>query len=315
MMFKVDGSIEMVNIDNKTLMGAAYMYDNSTVVSTIDTFDVSKKTLENGDLEYITCLYDADGVSTPDNLNKHCPLYTCHGDFMVIKTLKSSSRYFLDDTLLDIGTDCGSVLDLVVECAEEARRMAKEANTHDKYIFPCVKMNGLGRGKFNQMDVLTLNLTKKFELKKRSLKYRAYRIGDSDQYANLVGYGDDKEAVERIERDFREKKEARERIQREKKEAEKKHLKKREQKLQRKIESNENAREASKGIKYVDSKLKPATLPSNYVSNSDNSDSDSSGKAPKTKRRNAVAVQEVANKPVSKNRAKKEAKLALKSKK
>ena len=193
-LFKTDGSIATFDIKSKTLVESGeYFRDNFCESGEVDLCDIYTKTLENGDVEYITCIYDSGGGvgKNPDKVNKHFPSdYICYGDIMVVKTKKSPSSYFVDDVLQNIlqefstFEDLDVVLGMIQSCGEKARSISLIYPIGlQKQVFPCVRqVDG------SEIDLLTM------ELKTRSFILRKYLVEGFMVFA--MGLGNDQELVE-----------------------------------------------------------------------------------------------------------------------
>ena len=296
-----DGSVTAVNISDKTLMGAGKYYaKNSAGASDFLEMDICdiKKTLKNDSVEYITCIYQSNAGLFDKKVNQHFPKdYTCYGDILVVKTIKSPSSYYCDDILIDMDIDMDELLDLLKACGERARntrtvqkRLLGLIIDVKKEVFPHVMCNG------SEIDLLTM------ETKNRSFIVRKY----GQEF--IAGTIDDRMYFEgKKEKEIKQKEKEMQKEKRKEKEMQDL-INRREKNIKRKEESKKNI---STENKYKESNLKVCVLPVHYQNSSDDS-SGNETKPRKIKRRDMVAepIEPVTK---SKNSAKKDAKKALKA--
>ena len=193
-LFKTDGSIVTLDTKTRTLVGAGEYYrDNLCKSGEVDLCDIKRETLENGDVEYITCIYDSGGGlgAILERVNTHFPSeYICYGDIMVVKTKKSPSPFFVDDVLKDIHqdfstfTDLDVVLGMIQSCGEKERSSSLiYPMRYTKDVFPCVRqIDG------SEIDLLTR------DIKTRSFILRKYEVHGVMFF--VTGLGNDQEMVE-----------------------------------------------------------------------------------------------------------------------
>ena len=120
-LFRENGKKSVVKIAKKTINGAKKFYSKQACTnSEVDITDISMRQLENGDLEYISCIYDAAGgtggkmMAGKTNTNfSFGPVFGC---VMFIKSISKTgtSSNFMDDKVVNLGMDSESILELCV---------------------------------------------------------------------------------------------------------------------------------------------------------------------------------------------------------